>query len=468
VSSLVALQDALRKEPRNPAHWIRIGCELHARGRDGQALVCLDRATELAPGHVDATYNRGVVLQALGRAGEALACYEAVLSAMPSHPFAEDNRLSALLALDRPEEAIPGLERRLAGGARDADTLVNLGLARQAQGDHESARSAFEEALAITPGHRLAGWNLALLELRRGESASGFARYEAHWPGTSRVNPARDFARPLWGAGESLEGRTLLLHADEGLGDTIQSLRFVPEIARRASSVVLEVPRGLAPLARSLRTPVEVVEAGEALPATDLHAPLHVLPARLGESWASFAEPSPYLHADAERVAHWRERLGAGGGTCVGVAWRGSASYADDRFRSMDLARLRPLFGMEGVRLVSLQLDPPGRDAAALAEPGAPEPLAQAARGMAETAALVAALDLVISVDTAIAHLAGALGRPVWVLLASRADWRWLEGTDRTAWYPAATLFRAARGETWDDVTPRVRDALRRFVKLRT
>lgn len=462
MTSLVELQAALRQDPRNVTLWVRMGNELHARGRDGQALVCLDRALELAPTHVDVVYNRGVVLHALGRVREALACYEAVAAANPAHPAAEDNRLVALVALDRHAEAIPGLERRLAH-ARDADTLVNLGLAREAQGEHAAARAAFEEALALAPGHRLAGWNLALLELRLGEN--GFARYEAHWPGNSRTHKVRELARPLWTSGESIAGRSVLLHADEGLGDTIQQLRYVPDVVRLASRVVLEVPSTLAALARSIGEGFEIVEAGGALPATDLHAPLHALPARLGGD--RLGERVPYLRADAGRIAHWRERLGTASELRVGLAWRGNPAHPEDGRRSVALARLRPLFDVPGVRLVSLQLDPPAEDAPALAEPGAPEALAESARGMAETAALIGALDLVISVDTSIAHLAGALGGPAWILLAARADWRWLEGTERTGWYPNATLFRAARGENVDEAVLRMRSALQRFVKLR-
>ena len=236
-------------------------------------------------------------------------------------------------------------------------------------------------------------------------------------------------------------------------------------VARRAARVVLEVPRALAPLARSLGEGVEIVEAGTALPATDLHAPLHGLPARLGV--AAKGAAVPYLRAAADRVAHWRAALGTVPGVQVGLAWRGNPAHPEDRLRSIALERLQPLFGVTGARLVGLQLDPPPEDAAALARPGAPQPLADPARGMAETAALVSALDLVISVDTSIAHLAGALGRPAWILLCARADWRWLEGTERTEWYPTATLHRAARGERWDEVAQRMRSELQRFVKLR-
>jgi len=464
VTSLAELQEALRQDPRNAALWVRMGNALHAHGHDGKALVCFERALELHPGHVDAEYNRGVVLHALGRVADALACYEAVAASHPQHPAAEDNRLAALVALDRHAEAIPALEQRLVRGPRDADTLVNLGLARQAEGNFDAAMAAFEEALRQSPGHRLAGWNLALLALRLGHSERGFALYEAYWPGNSRVNRVRDFARPSWEPGDAIAGRSVLLHADEGLGDTIQYLRFVPEVVRRASRVVLEVPRALAPLARSLDEGFVIVEAGTALPATDLHAPLHGLPARLGAK--ALGAPVPYLRAGKDRVAHWRETLGSVPGLHVGLAWRGNPSHPEDRLRSIALEQLQPLFGVPGVHLVSLQLDPPPEDAAALAQPGAPDPVAETARGMAETAALVSALDLVITVDTSIAHLAGALGRPTWILLAARADWRWLEGAERTAWYPTATLHRAARGERWDEVARRIRSELQRFVKL--
>ena len=464
MTSLVELQGALRQDPRNAGLWIRMGLELHGRGRNPQALTCFERALQLAPGHVDATYNRGVVLHALGRVPEALACYEETIARFPGHPAAEDNRLAALVALERGAEASAGLERRLATGPRDPDTLVNLGLARETLGDFAAALAAYEEALERFPGHRLAGWNLALLELRLGRTESGLARYEAYWPGTAGTHRVRDLGRPLWRPGMSLEGRSLLLHADEGFGDTIQALRFVPVAVRRARRVVLEVPGALAELARSLDPGLEIAAAGDALPDTDLHAPLHGLALRIG---AQDGAPVPYLHAKPERIAHWRARLGEAGALNVGLAWRGSPAYARDRQRSIPLAALRPLFDVEGASLVGLQLDPPPEDAEALAQPGAPRDLASPARGLAETAALACALDLVISVDTSIAHLALALGRPTWVLLDAHADPRWREAIRHSEAYPAATLHRAARGESWADVVARVRSELQRFVKLR-
>lgn len=464
MSSVAALQEALRRDPENVSLWMKMGETLHAHGHTHKALICYERAAQLAPGNVDAAYNRGVMLHLLGRAAQALECYEAVLRLLPRHPAAAANRLAALIALDRPAEAIAGLEEALAG-ARTPDTLVNLGLARQALGEHALALAAFEEALALDPGHRLAGWNLALAELRRRKLRRGFELYEAHWPGASRAHAARDFGRALWRIGEPLGGRTVLVHADEGLGDTIQYLRFVPGLARDSRRVVLELPRGALPIAGHLG--VEVVERASALPATDVHVPLHGLPLRAGASFERLGEAVPYLHADEDRVARWRARLGAHGATTVGIAWRGSASYPDDRLRSIPLSRLRALFGLEGVRLVSLQLDPPAEDLAVLGEPGAPDRIGEQARDLRETAALAAALDLVVSVDTALAHLAGALGRPTWVMLPARSEWRWFDLATESAWYPTATLFRAAHGEAWEDVARRVRSALQRFVKLR-
>jgi hypothetical protein len=292
-----------------------------------------------------------------------------------------------------------------------------------------------------------------LLDLRLGRYAEGFARYDAAWPGTFERNVSRrEMGRPAW-RGESLEGRSILLHGAEGIGDTLQGLR-----------TVLEVQRGLGPLARSLATdkPIEVIEMGEPLPATDVHAPLHALPARLGADANSIGVAGAYVSAPEDRVLAWRSRLGNERVKRVGLAWRGNPTHPDDRYRSMSLAHLRPLFATEGVQLVSLQLNPPAEDVATLTEPGAPDRVGETTESFGDTGALVAALDLVITVDTSLAHLAGALGRPVWILLGTRPDGRWLLSGEGTAWYPTARLFRST-GD-WESVVSGVRDELRRFV----
>jgi len=428
-----------------------------------EAAAAFDAAIRTAPGLVDAHYNRGVALRELRRNVEALQAFETALALMPGHDAAAQNRLVMLLELGRSEDAHAGLLAEVARAATP-DALTNLGLAEQALGHADEARARFEAALALDPAHRLASWNLALLDLGEGRWAEGFQRYDAAWPGTFERNVSRrEMGRPAW-RGESLEGRSILLHGDEGLGDTLQGLRFVAAVARQAARTVLEVQRGLGPIARTLPTekPLEVIEMGDALPATDVHAPLHALPARLGADATSIGVVSAYVTPPAERVLAWRSRLHDKGVKHVGLAWRGNPTHPDDRYRSMALARLRPLFGIEGVRLVSLQLNAPAEDSVVLSEPGAPDRVGETTDGLADTAGLIAALDLVITVDTSLAHLAGALGRPVWILLGTRPDWRWLRSGERTAWYPTARLFRS-EGD-WDAVVSRVGGELRGFV----
>ncbi|QJR12430.1 Cell division coordinator CpoB [Usitatibacter rugosus] len=429
----------------------------------GSAVAAFDAVIRTAPGLVDAHYNRGVALRELRRNVEALQAFETALALMPAHEAAAQNRLAMLLELGRPEAARAGLVAEVARAATP-DALTNLGLAEQALGHPDEARAKFESALALDPAHRLASWNLALLDLREGRWKEGFERYDAAWPGTFGRNVSRrEMGRPAW-RGESLEGRSILLHGDEGLGDTLQGLRFVAAVARQAARTVLEVQRGLGPLARTLATdkPIEVIEMGDTLPATDVHAPLHALPARLGADATSIAVASAYVTPPAERVLEWRSRLQDDRLKHVGLAWRGNPTHPDDRYRSMALARLRPLFDVEGSRLVSLQLNPTGDDVAVLAERGAPDRVGETTDGLADTAGLIAALDLVITVDTSLAHLAGAMGRPVWILLGTRPDWRWLRSGERTAWYPTARLFRS-EGD-WDAVVSGVRGELRGFV----
>ena len=265
---------------------------------------------------------------------------------------------------------------------------------------------------------------------------------------------------PLWD-GEDPAGRRILVHAEQGFGDTLQFCRYLPLLAKRGADVVFECPRALKRLVATVDPGVTVVAAGEALPGADFHVPLMTLPLRFGTELESIPADTPYLFADPKGAREWADRLGAGPEPRVGIAWRGSAGFKRDRIRSPGLTTLRPLFDLEGIRFFSLQKD---GGAAELAESGLEDSLVDITADwsdFAESAAAFAGLDLIIAPDTAAAHLAGALGRPVWVLLPRVAEWRWLERREDSPWYPTARLFRQSNAGDWDEVVARAATELR-------
>jgi hypothetical protein len=420
---------------------------LAARARHDEAVVVLERAIALAPDHVDARNDLGVVLLALGRPQAALDTLDAAAAAAPARADIQTNRGSALKELGRLDEAEAAQRRAVAIAPDWAPAWSNLGNVLKEQLRLAEAVEAYDEAVARDPGFAEARFNRAVTHLLTGDVARGWADYEARWGTPAFAAFRRAFAAPLWTGADDLSGRRILLHAEQGLGDTLQMLRYVPRVVALGAEVTLEVQPPLSSLVRSQGWPVTVLARGADLPDVDLHCPLMSLPRAFGARAEDGADV-PYLVADAVRVAAWRDRLGADARLRVGLAWAGNPEHRKDAQRSIPLALLEPLATRGGVHWVALQKDLRPGDAALLASWRLP------ARGrelgdFEETAALVAALDLVITVDTAVAHLAGALGKPVWVLNAHVPDWRWgLEGT-HCGWYPSARVFRQPRRGDW-------------------
>jgi hypothetical protein len=300
-----------------------------------------------------------------------------------------------------------------------------------------------------------------MLLLLRGELREGFEKYESRW--RLETLPPRGFPAPLWN-GEDLSGRTILLHAEQGYGDTIQCLRYVPQVAARGGWVVLEVPKELLGLARRLPEVGQLLARGDALPRFDLQCPLFSLPRAFATTIETIPAQVPYLSAEPEAIARWRIRLGERPGLKVGLAWAGSPQHRNDARRSIAIETLLPLLRLEGVRWFSLQVGERAADLARLPG-GLVTDLSPDLIDFAETAAVIGNLDLVIAVDTASAHLAGALGRPAWVLLRARPDWRWLLEREDSPWYPSLRLFRQHRPGDWEEVVRRVAAALERMAR---
>ena len=422
------------------------------------ASLKLDRNQELA------WFNRGNALFSLKRYAEALASYNRAVALWPGHAPLLNNRGNALFGLGRKLEALAAFDRAIAAAPDYAEAHFNRGNVLRALDRRTEALASFDRAAALDPGHAELQFNRGLLRLRQGDYAEGWPLIEWRW----RVPDAplrRIFFQKLWLGEDAVAGKTLLLHAEQGFGDTIQYCRYAPLAAERGARVVLEVQRPLVPAMAGLKGVAQLVAAGDTLPPFDLHCPLMSLPLAFRTGLDSVPRQVPYLRAAPERARHWAARLGdRGRSPRVGLVWAGSAANTNDAQRSAGLRALLPLLGC-GAELVALQKDLSPADRTLLAATPGLRPLGDELGDFGDTAAVLESLDLVVTVDTAVAHLAGALGRPVWVMLSPAADWRWLAGEADAPWYPTARLFRWDRAKGWPGVVAQVKTALIGFCR---
>ena len=436
------------------------------------------------PRHGDAMLNRGTTFASLGRNAQALADFDAALALMPGHPAALYNRGNALSALGRTQEALAAFDRALAAAPNHVQAWNNRGRALQALNRHADAVGSFDKAIALQKDYADANFNRALSLLTLGDLARGFAQYEWRWKRSGMSDTRRGYGKPLWIGEYPLARKTILLHAEQGLGDTIQFTRYAPLLARAGATVVLEVQPELKNLLAGVDGVASCHARGDQLPAYDVHCPLGSLPLALKTEPGNIPAGIPYLHAGEAYLAKWRARIAALPGKRIALAWAGNASHANDRNRSIDLKLLEPLFSIEGISFLSIQRELRGNDAELLAHHANVSHLGGELSDMADTAAVAALADLTISVDTSVVHLAGSLGRPLWVMLPFAPDWRWTlardpekwepvfgkdhaqtkETGDSSPWYPQARLFRQGALGDWPGAIATLRAELARFV----
>jgi len=467
--ALASFDHALRLAPQDAAVHRNRGLALAILKRHSEALASFDRALELAPQQFDAHLQRGVALAALERYQESLESFDQALARDPNSADALNNRGAVLVRLFRPRDALPDFARSIALRPDYAEAFTNAGIALRGLGRYQEALSHLDRALSIRPDDVTATWTKALLKLAMGEFRDGWPLYESRLRLAHVRQLQRTFAAPRWTGAQPLAGKTLLVHADEGLGDTLQFCRYLPVLEARGARVVFEVQPTLKPLLGSLAMRGALVGRGELLPEYDLHIPLLSLPLALRTEIDTIPGGVPYLKVDPVAVRSWGERLAELPGRKVGLNWHGNPEaekFSALDARSFPLAAAAPLARVAGVSLVSLQKGPGagqrsevefGHALAQLADPlrMGPEEMA------AETAAIIMGLDLLITCDTALAHLAGALGARVWVALQSVPDWRWLIDRDDSPWYPTMRLFRQRTPGDWPELFERVTAELR-------
>ncbi|MBV8143689.1 MAG: tetratricopeptide repeat protein, partial [Gammaproteobacteria bacterium] len=445
------------------------GATLVALHRYGEALAPLERAIQLEPRDADARIQRGVALLNLERNAEALESFDQALAVRPDASEVLNNRGIALAAVGRLPEALDSFIRSAVLNGMSADNHTNIGIVLKSLGRHREAAGSFGRALAYRPDDPSAKFALAFLYLTLGEFTLGWPLYEARFEVPALGNPARHFGVPRWN-GEPLAGRTLLVHAEQGLGDVIQFCRYLPLLAAQRASVVFEVMPALKALLRSLPPSISLVGRGEPLPPVDYYCPLLSLPLAFNTRLDTIPAQVPYLSAEPQRTSRWMQRLEELPGLRVGVAWQGNLAVEKliwARGRSIPLAALEPLAQLPGISLVSLQKGPGLEQLRSV-------PFAERITDLSadldrgpdaflDTAAVMAGLDLVISSDTSVAHLAGALGRPVWTVLAASPEWRWgLERSD-SPWYPTMRLFRQTADGDWNPAVTTIAAALQKL-----
>lgn len=422
-----------------------------------EAADALRRAITLDPKRADAHNALGYALLTTGARDAAIAAFERALALQPAYPEALNNLGSTLRAAGRLEEAESALQRSVTLRPGYGAALANLGLVLQECGRYADALDVYDRAVATTPGLAAAHGNRAMLLLLLGRLEEGFAEYEWRWKMPGFATPVRELGAPAWD-GSSLSARTLLVHAEQGLGSAIQFVRYVSRSG--AARVILECHRPLLRLFRqsfSEGSGIDVVVKGETLPRADWQVPLMSLPQVMGTSLTSIPADVPYLRADPDEAATWRQRLAASPRPRVGLVWAGNPRHENDHNRSMPARFLAPLIADGQATMFSLQVPASATDLAVL--PGVTD-LATELTDFAATAAGIEALDLVISVDTAVVHLAGALGKPVWLLLPYVPEWRWLLEREDSPWYPTMRLFRQSSPGDWAGVVEQVAAAL--------
>jgi tetratricopeptide (TPR) repeat protein len=437
----------------DPARLFQAALMRHRAGNLAEAERNYRLSLRLDPGNAGAWINLGVVCRATGRARAAIACLTRGLRLRPDDGGAWSNLGNALRMAGRLEEALAAHDRAVNLAPRAGALWYNRGIVLKDQGALDAAASAFSKARTLGYARPDLAWDEALLTLLSGDLDQGFARYGARW--ALPDSPPRHTTIPVW-TGEAVRDGALLIHAEQGFGDSIQFLRYVRAACETASApIVLELQQSLHRLVQPMLTglDVRVIGRGDPVDGATRQIALLDLPAILGTS--AFLNIPPYLEAPAAPRLRRRE-----GAFHLGLAWAGKPSHKNDRNRSLTLEELIPLLELPRIEAYGLQVGPRAADIATAGLDPLVVDLGRRVKDFADTAGLLSDLDLVITVDTSVAHLAGALGRPVWVLLPFAPDWRWQLERQDSPWYPSMTLFRQTSPGDWAELIDRVRAAL--------
>ncbi|MDR3638289.1 MAG: DUF6165 family protein [Isosphaeraceae bacterium] len=456
---------AVQLKPDYADAHCNLGGALAGLERHEEAVGCFRQAIRLNPVLAEAHNNLGASLSELQRYDDALVPLRQALKLKPDYVQAWRNLANVLRELGRFDEALEAIDRSLELDVREAESHSSRGLVLSELGRQHECIECYHRAVELDPKHVQAVRNRSLVRLLLGDLERGFAEFELRWGGKGL--PVRPFAQPLWD-GSPLGGRRILIHAEQGIGDTLQFVRFLPLVKARGGTVILACQKSLLNLLAGAAGIDELVAQADKvadLPPFDVHAPLMSLPHIFGTALETIPAEVPYLHADPVLLDKWGEAIRAQPGFKIGIAWQGSVKYRRDRLRSLPLERFAPLAELPGVQLVNLQQGT-GREQLAhftrrhqVVDFG--DQVDREAGPFMDTAAIVKHLDLVVASDSAIVHLAGALGATVFMPTQLVPDWRWLLDREESPWYPSLRLFRQTRAGDWEGVFERIAQTIR-------
>jgi tetratricopeptide (TPR) repeat protein len=453
------------KDDANSAKAIELATVHHMAGRLGDAEALYRGVLTRDPRNAEALHKMGIIALQMARNDVAVEFLQKAIAVNPNLAPWHDNLGVALLGQGKPDEAIAAGRRALALQSHYS-IYVNLARAMLCIGALDEALVCCRNAIALNPDYPAAHWNLGLVLLTQGNYQEGWKEY-AWRTRVPELGLSRQFPKPHWDGGE-LNGRRILLHAEQGAGDTLQFVRYIPMVRARGGKIILECQSGLHSLLRRGGEIEQCVITGQPLPDFDVYCSLLSLPILLATTLQTIPRNFPYVMADPVLAAHWQARLADEKNAKVGLVWAGRAENINDRNRSITLASLAPLAAVPDVTFISLQT---GAGAEQAKAPPAGMKLIDWTgefRDFSDTAALLAHCDLVITVDTAVAHLAGAMGKPVWVLLPYAADWRWMIHRVDSPWYPSAGLFRQPSRGNWSEPIARLKAALENALAIKS
>jgi tetratricopeptide (TPR) repeat protein len=458
--ALASYDDAIALLPQSPELHNHRGSALHCLGQWSEALTCFERAIALQPAYVEALHNQGDVLHDLKRNVEAVASYDAALDIRADNANLFFNRGIALQSLDHNESALQSYERAIALQPDHARAWNNQGNSYQSLDLYQSALTSYRQAQSLDGSYGDPHLNEALCLLKTGDFELGWKKYEWRLNHTVSQPVEHAFSGALWHGVEDLHGKTILLHAEQGLGDTIQFCRYVELVALRGARVTLQVPSSLQLLLSHLQG-ISAVVSHHSPTRYDFHCPLMSLPLAFETRLSTIPQAGTYLYGDPHASDFWKSKLGATKAMRIGFVWSGNRMNTGDEGRSMDLLALSSLWSQGGA-WCSLQKDITAREADMLDDAGIAH-FETALTSFSHTAALIEQMDLVISVDTAVAHLAAAMGKPTWLMLAHQADFRWLLGRRDSPWYPSMLLLRQPGHGEWPALVALVAKELMRY-----
>jgi Flp pilus assembly protein TadD len=462
-------KQALALDSSRAEIWANLGACLMPQQKFADAAQVFREAISRSDRHADFHLNLGLALTAQGLHDEAIAGFRQAIKLRPNHVESHYALGNALLEKAAPQEALASFRKAVHFDSKSPEAHNNLAAAMEALGQYDEAASAYRRAIDLRPEYGEARWNLSVLRLLQGDFTTGWTDYDWQWKKTA----TRRFEQPLW-SGQNIAGRTLLLRAEQAIGDTLHFLRYLPSVKELVGQIVLEVPRPLLPLLANNLVELQIIARGEAFPAFDFQTPLANLPRIFKTTLESIPANVPYLAPDLSLVEHWRQQLAHLTGLKIGMNWQGTDSQRQARQRNIPLSFFASLAAIPGISLVSLQKGQAVEQlysigAARLGDSAHLPPSSQifdlgdfdSANGpFMDTAAIMKNLDLVITSDTSVAHLAGALAVPVWVALPFVPDWRWLLNRSDSPWYPTMRLFRQPAPGDWASVFSEIRTAL--------